>query len=84
MTATNTFLNLVSSDPELRYYETLQGEASTVFKEDGDWADPDALDKLPYVDSAIRETLHESCSYKSDHTRSYESITKKIHTASIK
>ena len=57
MTATNTFLNLLSSDPELKYYETLQEEASTTFGEEGDWVDPPALGKLAYADSAIRGTL---------------------------
>ena len=56
-TATNTFLDLLSSDPELKYYKTIQEEASTVFREEGDWADPATLGKLPYADSAIRETL---------------------------
>ena len=60
MTATNTFLDLLSSDPELKYYETLQEEALTVFKEEGYWADLAASGKLPYADSAIRETLRES------------------------
>ena len=60
MTATNTFLDLLSSDPELKYYETLQEEASTTFRENGDWADPAALGKLLYADSAIRETLREN------------------------
>ncbi len=60
MTATNTFLDLLSSDPELKYYETLQEEASTIFRENGDWADPASLGKLPYADSAIRETLREN------------------------
>ena len=55
-TAKNTFLDLLSSDPELRYYETLQEEASTTFG-GGDWADPAALGKLAYAASAIRETL---------------------------
>ena len=57
MTAKNTFLDLLSSDPELKYYETLQEEALTTFREKGDWADPAALGKLLYGDSAIKETL---------------------------
>ena len=57
MTATNTFLDLLSSDPVLKYYGTLQEEASTTFGEEGDWVDPAALGKLAYADSAIRETL---------------------------
>ena len=60
MTATNTFFDLLSSDPDLKYYETLQEEASTTFREKGDWADPAALGKLSYADSAIRETLREN------------------------
>ena len=60
MTATNTFLDLLSSDPELKYYETLQEEVSTIFREEGDWADPAALGKLPYADSTIRESLRKN------------------------
>ncbi len=60
MTATNTFLDLLSSDPEFKYYQTLQEEASTAFREEEDWADPATLGKLSYADSAIRETLREN------------------------
>ena len=60
ITPTNTFLDLLSSDPELKYYEALQEEASTTFGEEGDWADPAALGKLPCADSTIRETLRKN------------------------
>ena len=60
MTAKNTFLDLLSSDPELKYYETLQEEALTTFREKGDWAGPAALGKLLYAVSAIKETVREN------------------------
>ena len=60
ITATNTFLDLLSSDPDSKYYKTLQEEASATFKEEADWVDPAALGKLPYADSTIKETLREN------------------------
>ena len=57
MTATNVFLDLLSSDPDSGYHESLREEASAAFQQETDWADPAALAKLQYTDSAIRESL---------------------------
>lgn len=60
MTATNTFYDLLSSDPDRRYYKSLQEEAAAVFQTEQDWVEPSSLAKLSYADSTLRETLRKS------------------------
>ena len=55
--ATNTFLDLLSSDPELGYYGSLRDEAAAAFSSEEEWGALGALAKLPLADSAIRERL---------------------------
>jgi len=55
--ATNAFLDILSSNPELRVYESLREEAAASFTSYDDWRDPAALKKLICTDSAIRESL---------------------------
>lgn len=57
MGATNTFLDLLSSDPDLGYYDGLRDEAAAAFGSEKDWGALAALAKLPLADSAIRESL---------------------------
>ena len=57
MTATNTFLDLLSSPPELGYYKSLQEEAASIFRTEKDWGDSATLGKLSCADSTIRESL---------------------------
>lgn len=60
MTATNTFYDLLSSNPDYGYYKRLQEEAAAVFQKEQDWAEPSLLIKLQYADSTLRETLRKS------------------------
>ena len=62
MTATNTFYDILSSDPGHRYYESLREEAASVFQKEQDWVESSSLAKLPYADtsSTLRETLRKS------------------------
>lgn len=60
MTATNTLLDLVSSNPDARFWEQLREEATGVFKTADDWINPAALPKLPLADSTIRESLRKN------------------------
>lgn len=57
MTATNVFLDLLSSPPESCYYESLREESIAAFKTQGEWEDLASLSRLSYTDSAIRESL---------------------------
>ena len=59
-TAANTFLDLLSSPPELGYYKSLQEEAAAIFRTEQDWADSTLLGKFSYADSAIRESLRKN------------------------
>lgn len=59
-TLTNFFLDLMSSPPELGYYESIQEEAAAVFKTEEDWASSASLMKLRLGDSAIRESLRKN------------------------
>jgi cytochrome P450 len=56
-TSTNFFLDLLSSNPDLEYYQKLRDEAEAAFGSDADWTDHASLAKLPLTESAIRETL---------------------------
>ncbi|KAF6232554.1 hypothetical protein HO173_009222 [Letharia columbiana] len=60
LVASNLFLDIISSGPSLDAYERLRSEAASVFKSEGDWADPTALKKLVLTDSAIRESIRRS------------------------
>ncbi|KAE8378054.1 cytochrome P450 [Aspergillus bertholletiae] len=57
VTATNTFLDLLASDPQQNYYEVLREEAESAFSTEDDWSQSVALQKLKRADSAIRESL---------------------------
>lgn len=59
-TATNTFLDLASSDPDAGFWEQLREEAQLVFKTADDWNSPASLLKLPLADSAVRESLRKN------------------------
>ena len=56
MTSTSVLLDLVSSNPDDRFWEQLRQEAAGVFRSAGDWSDPASLPKLPLADSTIRES----------------------------
>ena len=57
--ATNTLYDLLGSDPDHRYYNSLQEEAAAIFQTEQDWVEPSSLAKLSYADSTLRETLRE-------------------------
>ncbi|KAK4694552.1 hypothetical protein P7C71_g3051, partial [Lecanoromycetidae sp. Uapishka_2] len=57
MTITNTFLDLLSANPEAEYCETLREEAEAVFQKDEDWLSSASLSRLVCIDSTIREAL---------------------------
>lgn len=52
----NTFLDLLSSDPALGYYDALQKEAEITFPA-GKWAETSKFSRLPRAESAIRESM---------------------------
>lgn len=60
MTATNTMLDLVSSNTDSRFWEMLREEAASVFQIEDDWADAASLPKLSLADSTIRESLRKN------------------------
>lgn len=60
MTATNTILDLVSSNTDSRFWEILREEAASVFRTKEDWADTASLPKLSLADSTIRESLRKN------------------------
>ena len=60
MTATSTFLDLLSSPSEFEYLNILRSEAAAVFKSEQDWVDPNSLGKLVHADSALRESLRKN------------------------
>lgn len=53
---TNTLLDLVSSNPDLGYYDALRKEAEVVFPQ-GMWSDESKTSGLPCAESAIRESM---------------------------
>ena len=57
MTATNVFLDILSSPPDSCYYQSLREEAATTFPTPEDWEKLGSLSKLTFTDSAIKETL---------------------------
>ena len=60
MTATSVFLDLLSSDQWDNTLQVIRQEAATVFKTEDDWADLTSLNKLPFIDSAIAETMRKN------------------------
>ena len=60
-TATNVFLDLLSSPPDTNYYLSLREEIeSSLAAADGAWESPSFVAKLHGTDSAIRESLRMS------------------------
>lgn len=55
--ALNLFVDLLSSPPELRYFESLREEVVEAIRADEDWLHPELTMKLSRTDSAIRESL---------------------------
>ena len=53
-------LDLISSNPDSRFWEELREEAAGVFITADDWTDPVSLLKLPLADSTIRESLRKN------------------------
>lgn len=60
LTATNVFLDLLTSPPHLSYYTLLRAEASTVFPTASSWLDSASITKLTHTDSTIRESLRQN------------------------
>jgi len=56
----NVFLDLLSSDPKLGYYERLRAEAAATFKTEKDWEESATVGRLSFTDSAIRESLRKN------------------------
>lgn len=54
---TSTFLDLLSSPPELGYYKAIAEEAASVFHTEEDFWNLQSLHKLSRIDSAIRESM---------------------------
>lgn len=59
-TATNTMLDLISSNPDGGFWERLREEAAGVLKTADDWNNPASLPKLQLADSTIRESLRKN------------------------
>ena len=57
MTAMNFFLELLSSQSDYCYYQSLREEAAAAFQTEQDWQNLASLAKLPLTDSALRESL---------------------------
>lgn len=57
MTTTSAFLDILSSPPELGYFEAIRDEAAEVFRKEEDWAKLSSLHKLSRTDSALRESM---------------------------
>lgn len=60
MTGTSAMLDLLSADPTMGYWEKIIEEAMTEYHTEGDWLEARTVSKLPYLDSALRETLRRS------------------------
>lgn len=60
MITTAVFLDLLSSPPELGYYEAITEEAASVFHKEEDFWELKSLYKLTRIDSAIRESMRHS------------------------
>lgn len=59
-TATNTFLDLLSSPPSSNYYLRLREEVDSILTTDHEWGSQTSLAKLHRIDSSIRESLRRS------------------------
>jgi cytochrome P450 len=57
MTGTSAMFDLLSADPKMGYWEKIIEEAGTEYRTDADWLEARTGSKLPYLDSAFRETL---------------------------
>lgn len=60
LTATNVFLDLLTSPSHLSFYAILRAEASTVFPTPSFWLDSTSTAKLNHTDSTIRESLRQN------------------------
>ena len=60
LTATNNFLDILTSDSNQEVYKKIREEATAVFKSGEDWNDHNVLGRLTLADSAIKETLRRS------------------------
>lgn len=59
-TATNVFLDLLSSHPSSNYYLRLREEVDSILTADHKWESQACLAKLHRIDSSIRESLRRS------------------------
>ena len=57
MTSTSAFIDILSSPPELGYFDAIHDEAVSVFQTEEDWGKLGSLHKLTRTDSAIRESM---------------------------
>ena len=60
LTATNLFLDVLTSDPDQRVLQCIRKEADDVFITDHSWKDHTRLAALQCTDSAIKETLRQN------------------------
>ena len=72
MTANNIWLDLVSSNPDSRFWEQLREEAARVFKTPDNWTNPASLLELPLADSTIRESIRRNPMITRTMTRTVE------------
>lgn len=56
-TSATALLDILSSPPELEYYEAIHEEASEIFQNEEDWDKLASINKLTRIDSAIRESM---------------------------
>ena len=59
-TATNVFLDLLSSPPNSNYYLRLREEIESTLTSNSEWESPTSVAKMHLTDSAIRESLRMS------------------------
>lgn len=57
MTSTSAFIDILSSPPNLEYFDAIHDEAVSVFQTEEDWGELASLHKLTRIDSAIRESM---------------------------
>lgn len=57
MTSTSAFIDILSSPPELGYFDAIYDEAVSVFQTEEDWGKLASLHKLNRTDSAVRESM---------------------------
>ncbi|KAK4692869.1 hypothetical protein P7C71_g4417, partial [Lecanoromycetidae sp. Uapishka_2] len=56
----NVMLDILSTAPALKIYETIRAEALQVFASEASWTDPAALQNLKLPASAVRESLRKN------------------------